>query len=489
MVAAAFAVGVGACALRWGLGRVDPVDYHEYLIAGHRLAQTGSFLSPLIVKEGAAPTPSALLPPLYVAIVAEALDLLGSDSGAWGGDFTGGWPPLGVQSPAGEPPPFLWPLLALQLLNALAHAGIVLFVWDCAWRLGAGPWAWVVALLTSFNPIILGFVPLVWDTSLTTLGVAASAWLAVVLGDRPRGPAAWLGYGLWLGALALLNPGLTLAYPVLVLWPLCRAHGERGGRHGSASSPGRDDGKSGRHWRPIAARLGLSLLGWAAAIAPWTVRNTLTFHEIFYVRNGFGHQLWLGVCPEMDGTGEGVFRTWYPLKNARQQEYIANIGEQAYLRIFAEKAWAAVRENPWRYARLVAWRLSDYGSGTVFTHRRAGESGWPKSWRRWVTLLFSSSTLAAALAAGIAAAFIGRGGGRKTGARRAPIVLLLMAALFAVPYVLTHVEARYRAPVEPLLAMAIAGGMALLRRKHEKGGLAESVSSSGPGKRPCWPGF
>jgi hypothetical protein len=292
--------------------------------------------------------------------------------------------------------------------------------------------AWLAAAVAIVNPTLFGFTDYIWDTSVFALGVAVAVWMSVDLSARRASWLDWAAFGFYLGVLALINPALTVAYPLLVLWPLCKTHG----------------------WRlsPVFRGSALALIGWAVAIAPWTARNYIHFNELIYVRGGFGHELWLGVCPEAETHGGDVFSARFPLQNAEVQRKIATLGEKAYIEQCGEQARAAISADPWRYARLVAVRAVDFWAGTVFSHTRPGRGGWPRSPPRQVVLLF----LAAESLAVAASVMLGR--------RLSVDIRWLMAIAisFSLVYCLTHVELRYRAPIEPVIAIIVGAFLASL---------------------------
>ena len=114
-------------------------------------------------------------------------------------------------------------------------------------------------------------------------------------------------------------------------------------------------------------------------------------------------------------------------------------------------------------------RLVDFWAGTVRSHADPEAiRWWPDSPIRLVTSLFLT---AETLWAGCVIA--GRRG------VRGRIWLGACALAFSLLYVLMHVMLRYRAPIEPLLA--IAAGLAFAARNPEGGaGAAASQTQAGP---------
>src|SRR3990172_1627886 len=91
----AFSLRVGVCVAKGALGRSPDGGYREYVLAGQRLLEHGAIVSPLILDD-VDQTPSTLMPPAYVGLVAGTYWLLGVETFA--------------------------ATLALQVLNALASS-------------------------------------------------------------------------------------------------------------------------------------------------------------------------------------------------------------------------------------------------------------------------------------------------------------------------------------------------------------------------------
>ncbi len=393
-------MGVAWGAMPRAHGAAAHDQYREYIMAGARLLQHGALLSSLIVDDASA-TSSTLMPPVYVAVVA------------------GVYRVCGVETPLSS-----W---VLAMVGAVAGAFVVVGVFLIGLRLGGVRVAWMAAALTSINPMLLGYTHLVWDTCLFSLGVVVTVWWSVRLGDDgDRRWCHWVAFGVWLGVLAQVNPALTVAYPLIVLWPLSR--------------------RFGWQCRPVSVGVLIVVSGWFVAVTPWTVRNYLQSGELMYIRGGLGLEFWLGVCPEADVEGGAVYSRQFPLLNDEVQTHVAAMGEQAYIAECRDRARASILADPVRYVRLVGVRAVDYWLGTVYSHVSPGRSGWPRSMTRAVGAAFASLELLMWLVA--------------MAVRRRLTVparwLLGIVLLFSIVYIATHVQVRFRAPVEPLLALLVA---------------------------------
>ncbi len=398
IIAIAFFVCLSCCFVAGKLGQSPKEGYREYITAGTRLALHGTITSPLILDDAKAEA-SALMPPVYVAVVAVAYKVFGEESDA--------------------------ATLALQLLNMLAVAMTAWLAWLIACRAGGRKAGRITATICILNPAIFGYAGYIWDTCLFSMAVVVTVWIVQRMALSDAGVGRFALLGIWLGLIAHLNPALTAAYPLLVLYPLLN--------------------RSSRQWTLIAKCVCASVMGWLIAIAPWTIRNHSAIDRFVYVRGGFGLELWLGVCPEADGDGQSVYRSQFPLNNSDIQDEISATGEEAFIADRGHKAIGAVWAMPARFVRLVAVRAIDYWTGLTASH-----SGWhgivPRSTERRVVMVFLSAELLVLVASLLVR---GRPNGFATW-------LIAVIVVFSIVYCLTHVQVRFRTPTEPLLAVVIA---------------------------------
>jgi len=422
LFAASLALRIGYLGLRGTLGESPSTQrgYREYVMVGERLLEHGTLVSPLILED-VDHRPSALMPPLYSGFVAGVYGLLGVETRA--------------------------ATLVLQFTNALATSLAVVLVWLIANSLAGRRAGWIAAMIAAVNPTLIGYTDFIWDTSVFALGVTVAVWWAQRMGRRNASPAKGFVYGGYLGALALLNPALTLAYPLLALW----------------SSAKKNDlfGPSTRR------HVLMIIVGWALILAPWTVRNYVHFGEWMYVRGGLGIEFWLGVCPQAETHGAAVFRSQFPLNNADLQRHIREIGETAFIRESGSRAREVIIADPIRYLRLCGLRWVDFWCGTTWSHSRDNAVDAPLSAARTATTAFLSLELIALLV-GIAVR-----GGLDLDLKR----LLVGCGLFCVVYVLTHVQLRYRAPIEPIIAVVL--GVVRGRDRRRPGQFNEAAEEAG----------
>lgn len=421
---------VGAVAAGSGLGHTGRF-YYEYRICAEKLVRFGALTSPLILDRDD-DAPSSLMPPGYAVLVAGVYSAMGVDSFA--------------------------ATLVLQLLNVSFGCGTVLLAFGIGRRLSGDRAGLVAAGIAAAHPVLIAHTELIWDTRLFEFLAAVCVWWSVRIAQEGASAAKMLGFGGLLGFVALVNPGLTLCYPVLVLYPLLAGRWNSLGRLSA---------------RAVAGRAGLAILGWALVVSPWIARGAVQFGRVEYVRSGLSLQLWLGVCPEVEQGIDRVFKARFPLPgNEALVARVAEIGEHAFMDECRANAVAAIREDPGRYARLVALRTVDYFLGTVLTHAPRGSGPLPKSKVRLAGTVFLSVELLALVVLFVV---------------RRPIppavwMLGLCLILFSLVYLFTQVQIRYRAPME-IAAVVMIGVLVSPRAGIKQGDAGESRAGFRPAAR------
>ncbi len=205
-----------------------------------------------------------------------------------------------------------------------------------------------------------------------------------------------------------------------------------------------------RRARPALAALALAAL----IISPWIARNAWTL-GVVSPRSWAGPELLLGATA---GPGEPTPIGLHPTRSPDERQRFIAAGEAAYVREAASRAAALVAERPARWLAACAWRTGVFWLGRASWWRPAADQP---------LLAGSASALrgplhaALAVAAWLALVVLWR----RRHAIAVPLAILF--ASYPVTYALTHVEARYRLPIEPLMLLAI--GLALAGRRPGAG--------------------
>jgi 4-amino-4-deoxy-L-arabinose transferase-like glycosyltransferase len=315
---------------------------------------------------------------------------------------------------------------ALQTVMGLATAALVLAVG----RLVFTPRiALAGALIAGLLPILPFLELQLVAESLTTL-LAVAAVLALLLARRDDGwGEKWLVFaGLLLGLAVIGRPNVLLFVPLAAWWVWQAAAGARAAR-----------------LRPAA----IFLAGAFITLVPTTLRNYGAGHSLVPVSANFGVNLWSGVAPGADGVSAVPVGTHWDDLLLRSQVAGATTptaGSAYYTRLALHEMAAA----PLRTAGLLAKKVLVLAGAPEIRNNigpsfLASEYGvvtlarwWPGFW------------LVAPFA------LLGLAGGRRWGlGGRLLAYYLLAQALSILPF---FINARFRAPMLPLLALFAAAG-------------------------------
>jgi len=315
--------------------------------------------------------------------------------------------------------------IAIQTLNCLFSALTIFPIYAIARRsfgaavaIGAS-WLWVILPAAWHIPIWD-----VWDTSLSALLFALLFWTTLALRSGAS-PAKWAGYGALWAVAALVNTSLVSVLPFFLLWLAWEAYNQR------------------QPWlRPVAVALLVFVLG----LAPWTIRNHRVFGKFVPVRSNFGLEFWLGNNPQ--ALDVNAFQL-HPFVNRSEADDYRRIGEPAYMRAKQRAALAFMRAHPSTTVHFIFGRFVDFWFDVS---DRVGSVLSAASLYLKAYLIFNAAmTLFAALGAAIA--------WRTANRDRAPYVIVLLA--YPVVFYITHALARYRFPLEPILAILSVYGLSL----------------------------
>jgi hypothetical protein len=339
--------------------------------------------------------PTAWLPPVYPLLLA--------------GIFRA----FGVYTPLSA-----WVLLAV---NSAFSAATALAVWEIGRRCFSRANAVWAGWLWALYPAAMQYsVRWMWETSVT---VCLLTWV-IVLALRMRGidnasrtgapvppqTASWRAFGLLWGIIALSNSSLLLFLPACALWILA----------GTWRRP--------HILRDVAAGALLTL----ACIAPWEARNYAVFHRLIPIRANLGAEAALG-----NGPGARGFLMEYnhPQQSTEQLRLYIQMGEVRYSAMRGELARETIRANPALYVKNTLKRT--YFFWASVPSDRGVLTELPR------TLNYAFLSLAGLF--GLALALH----------RRAPAAWLFALAflLLPLPYYFVTVHARFRHPLEPLIAV------------------------------------
>ena len=150
-------------------------------------------------------------------------------------------------------------------------------------------WLWVLPWMYRIDTFTVSLT----NAYLAALGLAALLMVVPKTLDRNL---AWFVLGVSSGLLLLLQPSLLPVVLVYGAWLAC--------------------------FKARSRRVLIAIAGLVLAMAPWTVRNYLTFGRFIPFRDNFGLELWLGNHPGMRGTVD--FATDFPGLDPTSTHALAN---------------------------------------------------------------------------------------------------------------------------------------------------------------------
>jgi Dolichyl-phosphate-mannose-protein mannosyltransferase len=278
-------------------------------------------------------------------------------------------------------------------------------------------WAWTLLPTSLLFPIIW-----IWDTALAALFMALLFWATLAMRDAKK-LTAWAGYSALWAVGVLINPSLLSVFPFLAGWAVWKS----------------------RHSVPWTRTVAVTILVFAAAMVPWTVRNYRVFGKFIVLRSNFGLELWLGNNP-------GVPDTWspwlHPNDSLEEAEKYKRMGEIAFMAEKQREAIEFMRTHPAETLRLMYRRFINTWVG--ISDSPADE--WAAS--PWYLRGFIVLNVAFPLLALLGFLFARRSRSEEA----LPYFIMLM--VFPLVFYLTHSSLRYRFPMDPIMMVLAAYGVA-----------------------------
>jgi hypothetical protein len=365
----------------------------------------------------------------------------------------------GISGPTAWTPP-LYPLLmalsfklfglytnaaALFLLvcNSVFSAGIAPAVYEIAARCFdakgiarrgskiAEPVAMWSAWLWAVYPAALQYaIHWLWEMSVSTF---LFTWVIVVaLRLRDQGPGTkaqsahwglWVWFGVLWGLLSLSNASLLLCFPAMVVWvgwPWIRVQGP---------------GLRVQRLKRVAIGGVVSVGMFCVVMSPWWVRNAVTLHAFVPTRSNLGVELYESTLESHEALPWG---TAMPLW-AGDPEFkrFVRMGEMKYAQVRGAEAKQRISAMKGQIARWTLDRFLYFWDGTPhpLENHPANEYG------RELSYAFLSACGLLGLALMLWRKVEGAG------------LFAIVFALVPLPYYLVTVQARFRHPIEPLIAV------------------------------------
>jgi 4-amino-4-deoxy-L-arabinose transferase-like glycosyltransferase len=278
-------------------------------------------------------------------------------------------------------------------------------------------WGWILLPTSLFFPITW-----IWDTALAALFLALIFWATLAMREA-KTIAAWAGYGALWAIGALINPSILSLFPFLAGWAVWQSR------------------RDSLAWIKFSAA---TLLVFAMALVPWTIRNHRTFGKFIVLRSNFGLELWLGNNPDVPDT----WSPWlHPNDSQAEAEKYKRMGEIAFMAEKEREAFTFMRTHPADTLNFMFRRFIN--NWLAITDNPADAwSASPLYLKAFIVLnlLFSVFTLLGAL-------FL-----RRTSPLEAfPYLMVLL--VFPLIFYVTHSSLRYRFPMDPIMMVLGAYGV------------------------------
>lgn len=311
-------------------------------------------------------------------------------------------------------------LQPLRLLQAGIGALIVVPLYASTWLL----WrergvALLAGALVALDAALAAATTTLLSETIFLTGMATALWL-LVLAERADRRGHWLacGAGVLIGALILVR-SVALPLAALALAWLALAHWRRTGR-----------------WR-AAACLALALAGGTAGVvAPWTLRNLVTYGGVILVDTTGAENLWLDNEPAGREAAKAALYALGDDRLARQ-------------RLAGARGMAAITGDPARFAAK-AWREARaFVALPAFDDLRTRRAIWVEPAEVALRLVLGDGLWLVVLCATLAGWWLAP---RGTVALDLRWIAVPWAAYLLLTAILFHVEPRYRLPLAPLVA-------------------------------------
>jgi hypothetical protein len=266
-------------------------------------------------------------------------------------------------------------------------------------------------------------------------------------GNREKGIrkriGLWMRFGVLWGLLNLSNASLLLCLPAMLVWigwPELRRIWQR------TSHPS-DDKAVARMGHPIFGAV-LACLVMCAVMSPWWVRNERALHAFVPTRSNLGFELYESTRQVNDGFQWGTTLPLWP--GDPQFKHYVQVGEIQMGKEQAAKAAARRSAMPGQMAKWYLRRFLFFWDGTP--HPPEKHPG--AEYGRELSYAFLSVCGLLGLALMLHRRVVGAG------------LVAIVFVLLPLPYYLITVQARFRHPMEPLIAVL---AVYLFRSAEQKG--------------------
>ncbi len=362
------------------------------------------------------------------------------------------------------------PLVARLIQAVLAGVLMPLLTYRLAAKVSGRGVALLAAAISAVYVYFFYYAAALMTETFYFLAILAALNLAI---DLARGPATggrWIGQGLAAGCAVLFRQTFLLFVPFLLLWIWWAGGGGHKARRYEGGNEGGEKGggkprpyegggagatEGGGKPRPYGVRFAIPVAVIALMILPWTVRNTLAFHQFVLLNTNAGYVFFWSNHPIHGTSFISLLGPEQPSYHALIPPELLSLDEASLEKALMARGLGFVAADPGRYVLLSLSRIKDHfvfwpkaDSSTLSNISRVGSFG--------VFLPFMIYGLI--LSAGYAWR---RRRTLPADERGAALALLyLFIVIYTGIHVLTWTGIRYRLPVDTVLVIFAAVGLA-----------------------------
>lgn len=276
-------------------------------------------------------------------------------------------------------------------------------------------WVWAALPIAGYTDALY-----IWNTSLFTL--VLTTFLAFTLSlerDDFHAPRITI-YAMFAGFMIVVEPIAAIVVAVSCMWLA---------------------------YQRFSVKNVLQILSVAALLpSAWMARNSLIFHEPVFIRSGFGLELSVGIRDNEFASG---LLASLPNRNPAELEKYKQMGEVSYMQSRLDEAIDWIKDHPAEYGVRVIRRAVAYWTGFRVSEIYLFYGRYELAKRLFYAL--------PALGAFLSLFFLKD--------RIFPLVLSILLT-YPVVYYITHIELRYRLPIEPLMIGLTVGAIFMIYERQ-----------------------
>ena len=333
----------------------------------------------------------------------------------------------------------------VRILQAVAGAVSCVLLGMAGRRFFSPAAGLIAAGLIAVYPPAIFFDALIQKSSLDLVLMSLLLACLGAFASIPRWPSL-VPVGLTLGVFTLNRENAGVLFPVIVVWLWIH--------------------QRSLGWQTRAAWIGVFTAAFAVVLLPVGLRNRAAGGEFALTTSQMGTNFYIGNHANAGGSYESLLEgrgdaAYERLDAMRLAEQAAGrrLSPREVSRYWQSRAWSDIRADPWRWLRLMGWKLllTVNAAEAVDTESIAAHAAHSPVLRVLGWLSFGVIFPLAVLGA-----WLSRDSWRRL------VVLYAMFVALAVSVAAFYVLARYRFPLVPIVMLFAGAGVALVRRANAR---------------------